>query len=184
MGKRRPEGDGLVPCFSERSRPAADQPGGRLLRDLCASATHDQTHLEGGDARHGTSEPPGPAQPANTCTAGVAARLGQPQQQRLIADPLLHVQPRALPRRSSSSYAWQVEVATGKLVTAASKPMCKEHGAGARCRLRKAAANQITALRYIGKPKNTQENKNTTAAGQAQGLRVPSRTLPCPASPS
>ena len=27
--------------------------------------------------------------------------------------------------------------------------MCKEHGAGARCRLRKAAANQITALRYI-----------------------------------
>ena len=27
--------------------------------------------------------------------------------------------------------------------------MCKEHGAGARCRLRKAAANQITALRCI-----------------------------------
>ena len=31
----------------------------------------------------------------------------------------------------------------------ASKLMCKELGAGARCRLRKAAANQITALRYI-----------------------------------
>ena len=27
--------------------------------------------------------------------------------------------------------------------------MCKELGAGARCRLRKAAAKQITALRYI-----------------------------------
>ena len=27
--------------------------------------------------------------------------------------------------------------------------MCKELGAGARCRLRKAAAIQITALRYI-----------------------------------
>ena len=27
--------------------------------------------------------------------------------------------------------------------------MCKELGAGARCRLRKAAANQFTALRYI-----------------------------------
>ena len=27
---------------------------------------------------------------------------------------------------------------------------------------------------------NTQENKISTAAGQAQGLRVPSRTLPCP----
>ena len=32
---------------------------------------------------------------------------------------------------------------------AASKLMCKELGVGARCRLRKAAANQITALRYI-----------------------------------
>ena len=30
---------------------------------------------------------------------------------------------------------------------------------------------------------NTQENKNSTAAGQAQGLRVPSRTLPCPCQP-
>ena len=73
----------------------------------------------------------------------------QPQQQRLIADPLPHVQPRALPRRSPSSYAWQVEVAAGKLVMSANKLMCKELGAGARCRLRKAAANQITALRYV-----------------------------------
>ena len=32
---------------------------------------------------------------------------------------------------------------------AANKLMCKELGAGARCRLRKAAANQITALRCI-----------------------------------
>ena len=32
---------------------------------------------------------------------------------------------------------------------AASKLMCKELGAGARCRLRKAAANQITALQHI-----------------------------------
>ena len=53
-------------------------------------------------------------------------------------------QPRAL-----SGFAWQVEVAAAKLVMAASKVMCKELGAGARCRLRKAAANQITALRYI-----------------------------------
>ena len=79
----------------------------------------------------------------------MAARLGLPQQQRLIADPLLHEQPRALPRRSPSSYAWQVEVAAGKLVMAANKLMCKELGAGARCRPRKAVANQITALRYI-----------------------------------
>ena len=32
----------------------------------------------------------------------------------------------------------------------------------------------------LGNQRNTQENKNLTAAGQAQGLRVPSRTLPCP----
>ena len=37
----------------------------------------------------------------------------------------------------------------GKLVMTASKLMCKELGAGARCGLRTAAANQITALRYI-----------------------------------
>ena len=53
-----------------------------------------------------------------------------------------------MPRRSPSSYACQVEVA-GKLVLAASKLVCKELGAGVRCRLRKAAANQITALRCI-----------------------------------
>ena len=29
----------------------------------------------------------------------------------------------------------------------------------------------------------TQENKNSTAAGQAQGSRAPSRTLPCPFQP-
>ena len=52
-------------------------------------------------------------------------------------------------RRSPSSCAWQVEVGAGKLVMAASKLMCKELGAGARCRMRKAAANQITALLYI-----------------------------------
>ena len=73
----------------------------------------------------------------------------QPQQQRLIADPLPCGQPRALPQRSPSANAWQVEVAVGKLVMAASKLMCEELGAGARCRLRKAAANQIAALRCI-----------------------------------
>ena len=72
----------------------------------------------------------------------------QPQQQRLIADPQANTQPRALQRRSPSESAWQVEVAAGKLVMAASKLMCKELGAGARCWLRKVAANQITALRY------------------------------------
>ena len=102
-----------------------------------------------GDVRHGTSEPPGPAEPADTGTAGVAARLGQPQQQRLIADPLPHVQPRTFPRRSPSSCAWQIEIAAGKLVMAARKLMCKELGAGARCWRCKAAANQITALQYI-----------------------------------
>ena len=79
----------------------------------------------------------------------MAAWLGQPQQQRLIAGPLPYEQPRALPQRSPWNYAWQVEVAAGKLVMAASKLMCKDLGAGARCRLRKAAANQIAALRCI-----------------------------------
>ena len=83
--------------FGERSRPAEDQAGDRLRRDLRDGAANDQTHLlEGGDVRHGTSEPPR-REPANTGTAGMAARLGQPQQQRLIADPLPHVQLRALP---------------------------------------------------------------------------------------
>ena len=58
-------------------------------------------------------------------------------------------QPRALQRTSPSRYAWQVEVAAGKLVMAASKLICKELGVGARCQLRKAAANQITALRCV-----------------------------------
>ena len=75
--------------------------GDRLLRDLRDSAANDQTHLlAGGDVRHGTSQPPGPAEPADTGTAGMAARLGQPQQQRLIAGPLPCGQPRVLPRRS------------------------------------------------------------------------------------
>ena len=87
------------------------------------------------------------AEKADTGTAGMAAGLGQPQQQRLTADPLPYGQPRALPRRSPSGYAWQVEVAAGKLVMAASKLACKELGAGARCRLRKGTANPITAVR-------------------------------------
>ena len=57
--------------------------------------------------------------------------FGQPLQQRLIADPLPHEQPRALQRRSPSGYAWQVKVAAGKLVMAASKLTFKELGAGA-----------------------------------------------------
>ena len=106
MGKRRSEDDGLVTGYRERSRPAEDQAGDRLPRDLRDGAANDQTHLlEGGDVRHGTSKPPGPAEPANTGTAGMAARLGQPQQQRLIADPLPHEQHRALPRRSPTSCA-------------------------------------------------------------------------------
>ena len=35
----------------------------------------------------------------------------------------------------------------------------------------------------LGNQRNTQKNKNLTAAGQAQGLRVQSRTLPCPCQP-
>ena len=35
----------------------------------------------------------------------------------------------------------------------------------------------------LGNERNTQKSKNLTAAGQAQGLRVPSRTLPCPCQP-
>ena len=68
--------------------------------------------------------------------------LRQPQQQRLSPGTPHLGQLRALPRRSPSGYAWQVEVAASKL-------MCKELGPGARCRLRRAAADQITALRYI-----------------------------------
>ena len=106
MGKLRSEDDGLDTGFRERSRPAEDQAGDRLLRDLRDGAANDQTHLlEGGVVRHDTSEPLGPAEPANTGTAGMAARVGQPQQQRLIAGPLPHEQPRALPRRSPSCVA-------------------------------------------------------------------------------
>ena len=57
---------------------------------------------------------------------------------------------------------WQVEVAAEKLVVAASKLMCKEFGAGARCRLRKAAANQITALRYISEAVGVKRFQNAT----------------------
>ena len=57
MGKQRSEDDGLDTGYRERSSRAEDQAGGRLLRDLRASAAHDMTHLlEGGDARHGTPE--------------------------------------------------------------------------------------------------------------------------------
>ena len=119
MVQRRADDDGLVTGFRERSRPAEDKAGDCLLRDLRDGAAHDQTHLlPGGDVRHGTPEPLGPAEPANTGTAGMTAGLGQPQQQRLIADPLPYEQPRALPRRPPSGYAWQVEVAAGKLVMA------------------------------------------------------------------
>ena len=120
MVKRRSEDDGLVIGYRERSRPTGD----RLLRDLRDGAANDQTHLlAGGDVRHGTSEPLGPAVPSDTGTAGMAAGLGQPQQQQLIAAPLPYVQTRAQPQRSPSGHAWQVEVAAGKLVMAASKLM-------------------------------------------------------------
>ena len=60
MSKRRSGDDGLDTGFRERSRPAEDQAGDRLLRDLRYGAANDQTHLlECGDVRHGTSEPPG-----------------------------------------------------------------------------------------------------------------------------
>ena len=94
VGKRRSEDDVVVPCFSERSRPAPDQAGGRLPHPLA-----------GGDVRHGTPEPPGPAEPADAGTARMEAGLRQPQQQRLIADPQPCGQPRALQRRSPSGYA-------------------------------------------------------------------------------
>ena len=45
MVKRRSEDDGLVPWFSERSRPAEDQAGDRLLRGLRYGAANGQTHL-------------------------------------------------------------------------------------------------------------------------------------------
>ena len=46
---------------------------------------------------------------------------------------------------------------------------CRRHG-----------SNKRSARCAFGRNQRiTQENKNTTAAGQAQGLRVPSRTLPC-----
>ena len=99
MVKRRSEDDGLVTDFGERNRPPEDQAGDRLLRDLRDGASNDQTHLVGGgDVRHGTLEPPGPAEPADKGTAGMAAGLGQPQQRRLIPDPLPFEQPRALQR--------------------------------------------------------------------------------------
>ena len=69
---------------------------------------------------------PGPAEPTD-----MAAGLGRPQQERLIADPPPFEQPRALQRKSPSGYAWQVEVAAGELVMAASKLTCKELSAGA-----------------------------------------------------
>ena len=94
MGKRRSDDDGLVTGFRKRSRPAEDQAGDRLLRDLRDGAANDQTHLlASGDVRHGTSEPPGPEEPADTGTAGMAAGLGQPRQQRQIAGPLPCEQP-------------------------------------------------------------------------------------------
>ena len=162
-GKRRSEDVGWGSGFRERSRPA--EAGDRLQRDLCDGAANDQTHLlAGGDVRHDTPEPPGPAEPADTGTAGMAAGLRQPQQQRLIADPPPFELPRALQRRSPSGYAWQVELAVGTpLVMVASKLMCKELGAGARCRLRKAAANQITALRYTSEPVGVKSFEGATA---------------------
>ena len=87
MVERRAEDEGLGTCLRG---PAEDQAGDRLIRDLHDGAANDQTHLlEGGDVGLGTYEPPGPAEPADTGTAGVAARLGQPQSQRLISDPHL-----------------------------------------------------------------------------------------------
>ena len=59
-------------------------------------------------------------------------------------------------------YAWQVEVAACKLVMAANKMICKELGAGARCRLRKAAANQITALQYISEAVEVMSSERAT----------------------
>ena len=79
----------------------------------------------------------------------MAAGPGQPQKRRLSAVPQPCGQPGGGQRRSPSGYAWQVEVVAGKLVIAANRLMGKELDGGARCRLRKATANQITALRYI-----------------------------------
>ena len=80
MVTRRAEDDVLDTGYRERSRPAEDKSGDRLLRDLRHGAGTDQTHLlEGGDVRHGTLDPPGPAEPADTGIVGMAARLGQPQ---------------------------------------------------------------------------------------------------------
>ena len=136
--------------ISERHGPGEDQIGGRLPRDLRANAPHDHAYLlAGGNYGHEASEPSVPAESASTADARMGKGLRQPQQQRLSSGSPHLGQPRALPRRSPSGYAWQVEVASGKLVIAASKLMCKELGPGARCRLRRAAADQITALRYI-----------------------------------
>ena len=134
-----------------------------LPRDLRADAPHDHTLLlAGGYDGHGSSESSVPAEPASTANARMGAGLKQPQQQRLIADSPPCAQPRALPRRSPSGYAWQVEVAAGKLVIAASKLMCKELGLGARCRLRRAAADQVTALRFISEAVGVKSSEKAT----------------------
>ena len=150
LRKRGTEDAGMVAGHSERHGPGEDQIGGRVPRDLRADAPHDHAYLlAGGHDGHEASEPSVPAESASAADARMGAGLRQPQQQRLSSGSPHLGQPRALPRRSPSGYAWQVEVAAGKLVIAASKLMCKELGPGARCRLRRAAADQITALRYI-----------------------------------
>ena len=80
MVKRRSEDDGLFTRYRERSRPAEDQAGDSLLRDLRDGAANDQPRLLTHDKiEHVTSEPPDPAEPADTGTAGMAAGLGQPR---------------------------------------------------------------------------------------------------------
>ena len=45
---------------------------------------------------------------------------------------------------------------------AASKLMCKELGLGARCRLRRTAADQVTALRYISEAVGVKSSEKAT----------------------
>ena len=164
MVKRRAEDDGLDTGFRERSRPAEDQAADRL-RDLRDRAANDQTRI-----------------------FWQVVMSDMVHLNRLV---LQNQQTRALPEWQQGSgsrtvgYARQVEVAAGKLVMAARKLMCKELGAGARCRHRKAAANQITALRYISEAvgvksferATTELRKDLDTPALAEALKTSERKL-------
>ena len=130
--------------------PPRTRLGGRLPRDLCASAAHDQTHLlPGGDVRHGSPETLGPAEPTDAGTARMADRARAAAAATAEHCSTLCGQLGGTQCRSTSGDAWQVEVAPSKVVTAANRLTGKKPGAGARWRWRNAAPHQMTALCYV-----------------------------------